>query len=67
MEEYMFTRTNRKVSAALSAAFIALALSACGGGTEAETTTAAEGEALVNTVEEAAQAKGAFDLSLIHI
>jgi len=65
MEDYMFTRTSRKVSAALSAAFIALALSACGGGTEAETTTAAEGEALVNTVEEAAQAKGAFDAAVV--
>ena len=60
----MFIRTSRNVSAALSAALIALALSACGGSTEAESTTAAEGEALVNTVEEAAQAKGAFDAAV---
>jgi len=65
MEDYMVTRTGRKVSVALSAALIALALSACGGGTEAETTTAAEGEALVNTVEEEAQAKGAFDTAVV--
>jgi hypothetical protein len=65
MEDYMFTRTGRKVSAALSAAFIALALSACGGGTQAETTTAAEGQALVNPVQEEAKAKGAFDAAVV--
>ena len=65
MEDYMFTRNSHKVSAAASALFLALALSACGGGTTGETTTAAEGEALVNTVEEEAQAKGAFDAAVV--
>ena len=65
MEDYMFTRTGRKISAALSVALIALALSACGGGSDADTTTAAEGEALVNTVEEEAQAKGSFDTAVV--
>ncbi|NCZ56952.1 MAG: hypothetical protein EBY75_01220 [Actinobacteria bacterium] len=61
----MFTRTGRKISAALSVALIALALSACGGGSDADTTTAAEGEALVNAVEEEAQAKGSFDTAVV--
>ena len=65
MEDYMFTRTGRKISAALSVALIALALSACGGGSDADTTTAAEGEALVNAVEEEAQAKGSFDTAVV--
>jgi hypothetical protein len=65
MEDYMFTRTSRTLSAGATALFLALALSACGGGTEAETTTAAEGEALVNPVEEEAQAKGEFDSAVV--
>ena len=65
MEDYMFTRTARNVSAGATALFLALALSACGGGSETETTTAAEGEALVNAVEEEAQAKGAFDAAVV--
>jgi hypothetical protein len=65
MEDYMFTRNSHKVTAAVTAALLALALSACGGGTEADSTTAAEGEALVNTVEEAAQATGAFDTAVV--
>jgi hypothetical protein len=65
MEEHMFTRTVRKVSAGATALLLALALSACGGGSETETTTAAEGEALVNAVEEEAQAKGAFDAAVV--
>jgi hypothetical protein len=65
MEDYMFTRTSHKVTAAVTAGLLALSLSACGGGTEADTTTAAEGEALVNTVEEAAQATGAFDTAVV--
>jgi len=65
MEDYMFTRTSHKVTAAVTAGLLALSLSACSGGTEAETTTAAEGEALVNTVEEAAQATGAFDAAVV--
>jgi len=65
MEDYMFTRNSHKVTAAVTAALLALSLSACGGGTETETTTAAEGEALVNTVEEEAQAKGAFDAAVV--
>lgn len=65
MEDHMFTRTSHKVTAALTATLLALALSACGGGTEADTTTAAEGEALVNAVEEEAQAKGAFDTAVV--
>jgi hypothetical protein len=59
----MFTSKNHKVTAVASAAFLALALSACGGGTETETTTAAEGEALVNAVEEEAQATKALFLA----
>ena len=65
MEDYMFTSNSHKVTAAVTAALLALSLSACGGGTETETTTAAEGEALVNTVEEEAQAKGAFDTAVV--
>ena len=65
MEDYMFTRTSHKVTAAVTAAFLALALSACGGGSETETTTAAEGEALVSTTEEEAQAKGEFDSAVV--
>ena len=65
MEDYMFTRTSRNFSAIGTAALLALILSACGGGTQTETTTAAEGEALVNTVEEEAQAKGAFDTAVV--
>jgi len=65
MEDYMFTRTSRAIGAGVTSLLLALALSACGGGTEAETTTAAEGEALVNTVEEEAQAKGAFDAAVV--
>ena len=61
----MFTRTARNVSAGATALLLALALSACGGGSETETTTAAEGEALVNAVEEEAQAKGAFDAAVV--
>jgi hypothetical protein len=65
MEEDMFTRTVRNVSAGATALLLALALSACGGGTESDSTTAAEGEALVNAVEEEAQAKGAFDAAVV--
>jgi len=65
MEDYMFTLKSHKVSAVVSTAFLALALSACGGGTETETTTAAEGEALVNVIEEEAQAKGTFDAAVV--
>ena len=65
MGDDMFTRTNRTIGAGATALLLALALSACGGGTEAETTTAAEGEALVNTVEEEAQAKGSFDTAVV--
>ncbi len=65
MEDYMFTRTSHKVTAATTALFLAVALSACGGGTTGETTTAAEGDALVNAVEEAAQATGAFDAAVV--
>ena len=65
MEDYMFTRNSHKVTAATAALFLAVALSACGGGTTGETTTAAEGEALVKNVEEAAQATGAFDTAVV--
>ena len=65
MEDYMFTRNSHKVCAGMTALFIALTLSACGGGSTGETTTAAEGEALVNAVQEEAQAKGAFDAAVV--
>ena len=65
MEDDMFTRTGQKVSAAATLLLLALTLSACGGSSESDTTTAAEGEALVNPVEEEAQAKGAFDSAVV--
>jgi hypothetical protein len=65
MEDYMFTRTSKKVSAAVTLLILAFSLSACGGSSEGDTTTAAEGEALVNPVQEEAQAKGAFDAAVV--
>lgn len=56
---------DKKLTSAIFATVFALTLSACGGGSDSVATTAEEGQALVEVVEEAAQASGGFDAPVV--
>jgi hypothetical protein len=54
-----------KLTSAIFTTLIALTLTACGGESDSVTTTAEEGQALVEVVEEAVQASGGFDAPVV--
>jgi hypothetical protein len=56
---------DKKLTSAIFATVFALTLTACGGESDSVTTTAEEGQALVEVVEEAAQASGGFDAPVV--
>jgi hypothetical protein len=56
---------DKKLTSAIFATVFALTLTACGGGSDSTATTAEEGQALVEVVEEAAQASGGFDAPVV--
>ena len=56
---------DKKLTSAIFATVFALTLTACGGGSDSIATTAEEGQALVEVVEEAAQASGGFDAPVV--
>ena len=56
---------DKKLTSAIFAIVFALTLSACGGGSDSVATTAEEGQALVEVVEEEAQASGGFDAPVV--
>jgi hypothetical protein len=56
---------DKKLTSAIFATIFALTLTACGGGSDSVTTTAEEGQALVEVVEEAPQASGGFDAPVV--
>jgi hypothetical protein len=56
---------DKKLTSAIFGTLLALTLTACGGGSDTEATTAEEGRALVEVVEEAVQASGGFDAPVV--
>lgn len=56
---------DKKLTSAIFATIFALTLTACGGESDSVTTTAEEGQALVEVVEEAVQASGGFDAPVV--
>ena len=56
---------DKKLTSAIFATIFALTLTACGGESDSVTTTAEEGQALVEVVEEAPQASGGFDAPVV--
>ena len=56
---------DKKLTSAIFTTVFALTLTACGGGSDSVTTTAEEGQALVEVVEEAVQASGGFDAPVV--
>lgn len=56
---------DKKLTSAIFATVFALTLTACGGESDSVTTTAEEGQALVEVVEEAVQASGGFDSPVV--
>ena len=56
---------DKKLTAAIFATVFAITLTACGGGSDSVATTAEEGRALVEEVEEAVQASGGFDVPVV--
>lgn len=56
---------DKKLTSAIFATVFALTLTSCGGGSDSVATTAEEGQALVEVVEEAPQATGGFDAAIV--
>ena len=56
---------DKKLTSAIFGTVFALTLTACGGESDSVTTTAEEGQALVEVVEEAVQASGGFDSPVV--
>jgi hypothetical protein len=56
---------DKKLTSAIFATVFALTLTACSGESDSVTTTAEEGQALVEVVEEAVQASGGFDAPVV--
>lgn len=56
---------DKKLTSAIFGTVLALALTACGGGSDTVATTTEEGQALVEVVEEAVQASGGFDAPVV--
>ena len=56
---------DKKLTSAIFVTVFALTLTACGGESDSVTTTAEEGQALVEVVEEAVQASGGFDAPVV--
>jgi hypothetical protein len=56
---------DKKLTSAIFSTVFALTLTACGGESDSVTTTAEEGQALVEVVEEAVQASGGFDAPVV--